>query len=87
MGETLENWATCQNGWNPHLKYHLKLKRKEDVGASGLGLQRGRKAIHTEMKKQMFDKQMFAGPYRNNEAQKGIFTNTAIARFLPDQHT
>ena len=26
---------------NPHLKYHLQLKTKEDVGDSGLGLERG----------------------------------------------
>ena len=29
---------TCQNGHNPHLKYHLELKTEEDVGDSGLGL-------------------------------------------------
>ena len=31
MTETQENWETCQNGQSPHLKYHLQLKRKEDV--------------------------------------------------------
>ena len=41
MRETQENWVTHQNGWNPHLKYHLQLKTKEDVGGSGLELQGG----------------------------------------------
>ena len=61
MGETQKNWVTHQNGWCPHLNYHLQLKTKEDVGGSGLGLQE-RKAIHMEMEKQTFGKQMFAGP-------------------------
>ena len=26
------------NSHSPHLKYHLKLKAKEDVGSGGLGL-------------------------------------------------
>ena len=30
---------TRQNGQNPHLKYHLQLKTKEDIGGSGLRLQ------------------------------------------------
>ena len=51
MGETQENSVTQQNGQNPHLKYHLQLKTKEDVGGSGLGHQRrGRQ---------------FTGPWRN----------------------
>ena len=40
IGKILEDWVTCWNGWNPHLNYHLQLKTKEDVGGSGLGLQR-----------------------------------------------
>ena len=43
MGETQENWAICYKGQNCHLKYHLQLKTREDVGDSGLGLQRGRR--------------------------------------------
>lgn len=35
MGETQENSVTQQNGQNPHLKYQLQLKTKEDVGGSG----------------------------------------------------
>ena len=31
MGETQENWVTCQNDWSPCLKYHPQLKTKEDV--------------------------------------------------------
>ena len=31
MGETPEYWITHQDGQSPHLKYHLQLKRKEDV--------------------------------------------------------
>lgn len=51
MGETQENSVTQQNGQNPHLKYQLQLKTKEDVGGSGLGHQRrGRQ---------------FTGPWRN----------------------
>lgn len=34
MGETQENWVTCQNGQNPPLKCHPQLKTKEDVGDS-----------------------------------------------------
>ena len=41
MGETQENWVTHPKGRNPHLKYHLQLKAKEDVGVRGLGHQRG----------------------------------------------
>ena len=33
--------SNSPNGWNPYLKYHLQLKTKEDVGVSGLGLQKG----------------------------------------------
>ena len=69
MGETQENWVTCPNGQSPYLKYHLQLSSKEDIGNGGLGLQRGRETIHMEMEKQRFDKQMFAGPCRNNETQ------------------
>ena len=29
MEEPKENWVTHQNGWNPHLKYHLPLKTKQ----------------------------------------------------------
>ena len=39
MGETQENRVTHQSDQSPHPKYHLQLK--EDVGSSGLGLQRG----------------------------------------------
>lgn len=39
MRETQKKLNTCQNGHNPH-KY-LELKTEEDVGDSGLGLQRG----------------------------------------------
>ena len=31
MGETKENWVTCQNGQNLHLKCDLQLKPKEDI--------------------------------------------------------
>ena len=30
------------------------------------------KAIEIEIEKQMFDKQMFAGPYRDSGTQRGI---------------
>ena len=33
---------------------------------------KGRKAIHVEMEKQMFGKQMFAGSCRDNGAQSGL---------------
>ena len=47
---------------------------------------RGRKAIHTEIEKQMFGKQMFSGPcvtmgYREDLDQRGL------AKFLPVYHT
>ena len=42
-GRDQENWVIHQNGQNPHLKHHLQLKTKEDVGGSSLGLlRRGR---------------------------------------------
>lgn len=41
MGETQENQVTHQNSLSLCLKDHLQLKTKEDVGGSGLGLQRG----------------------------------------------
>ena len=59
-----------QNGRNLHLKYHLQLKAKEDVGSSGLGLSKGKKAIHMEMDKQMFARYMFAGPCRDSGAER-----------------
>ena len=31
------------NDWNPHLEYHVQLKKKEDVGGSDLGLPRGKR--------------------------------------------
>ena len=71
-----ENWVTHQNGQNPHLEYHLQLKTEEDVGSSGLELQRWGKAIHMDM-----GKQMFAVPPRNNGTQGRILTD--LARFLP----
>lgn len=42
---------TCQNGLNPHLKYHLQLKTKEDVGGSSLGNLKRRKVIDIEAEK------------------------------------
>ena len=60
MGETQGNWETYQNGGGSHLKYHLQLKTKEEVGGGGwFGALKGRKAIHMEMEKQMFGKQNF----------------------------
>lgn len=50
MGETQENWVTHLNGPNPHLKYHLQLKTKENVRVKGLGLQRGGKHSHGDRK-------------------------------------
>ena len=35
MGDNQENWVTPTNGPSNHLKYHLQLKSKEDVGAGG----------------------------------------------------
>ena len=37
MGDTQENWVTPPNDPSFHLKYHLKLKTKEDVGWGELG--------------------------------------------------
>ena len=54
MGETQETWMICKNGQNPHFKYHLQLKTKENVEGNGWDF-KGDKAIHMEMEKQMFD--------------------------------
>ena len=43
MRETQEHRVIYQKGQNPHLQYRLQLKTKEDVGGSGLGLQKGGK--------------------------------------------
>ena len=69
MRETQEIFVTYQNGQNPYLKNHRQQKRKENIGGNGLGLQRGRKAIPQEVEKQMFGKQVFAGPCRGNGTQ------------------
>ena len=50
MRETQENWVTHQNSRSPHLIYHLQLKPKDDVGGSGLGLQRGEGKSHEDGK-------------------------------------
>ena len=36
MGETEENWVTLQNGPSHHLKDHLHLKTKENVGGKSV---------------------------------------------------
>ena len=54
MKETQENWATCQNGMNPHLKYYLQLKTK--AGFCQFETSKGREVIYMEMEKQMFSK-------------------------------
>ena len=41
MGETQKNWVIHQNGQSYCLKYHLKLKTKEDVRNRGVGYKRG----------------------------------------------
>ena len=81
QGNIKQNLLTCVGGrdsrklsnlpkWpKSYLKYHLQLNSKEDIGNGGLGLQRGRETIHMEVEMQRFDKQMFAGPCRNNETQ------------------
>lgn len=65
VGKTLENWVISQNGWNPHFTFSAKEKKRGNVGGSGLK-QKKRKAIHMEIEKQVFGKQMFTGPKRNN---------------------
>ena len=37
--------------------------RTKEKGSSGLGLQSGGESIHMELEKQIFGKQMFAGPF------------------------
>ena len=58
----------------PHLKHHLQLKTKKEVGGSGSGF-KGRKAVHMEMVEQMLGKQMFPGPGRGNGTQRGMIIN------------
>ena len=38
-----------------------------------MGTLTGRKAIHTEMRKQMFGTQVFAMPYRDNGTWRGLW--------------
>ena len=58
MGETQENCilVSHQNGQNPHCKYHLQLKTKEEFGGQWFGTSEGRKIIQSEMEKQIFGK-------------------------------
>ena len=49
MGETQESSVSHQNGRSHYLKY-LQLRKKEDVGGSGLGLQRGVRQFTQEWK-------------------------------------
>lgn len=60
-----------QNSRNPHLRYRLLLK--EVVGDSGLGLKEEEGNWH-DIEKQMFGKQMYAGPHRDSGTQRGILT-------------
>jgi len=45
---------------SPHIKYHLQLKTKEDVGGSGLGLQSGGRQFSWRRKKKCLVKQWCA---------------------------
>ena len=82
MGETQENWATCQNGWNLHLKYHLQLKTEEDVGGSDLGLQRGRRQFTWRWKSKCFINKCLLG-HEEIMGHREEFWQTDFPRFLP----
>ena len=71
--------SNSPNGPNPHLKYHLQLKTKEDVGGSGLGFIRGGGNSHRDRKANV------ARPCRDSGTQRGILTD--FARFLSVYHT
>ena len=43
-----------------HIKYHLQLKTNRML-EKWFGTSKGRKVLHMNMEKQMFDKQIFAG--------------------------
>ena len=57
---------------DPHLKYHLQLKVKEDVGVGVWGFKGG---VGREGNLVGMEKQMFAGPGKDNGTQRGILTN------------
>lgn len=40
VGETQENGATCQNGQNPDIKYHLQRMTQEEVRGGVWNLQK-----------------------------------------------
>ena len=58
--------------WLKLSAYTPSLAKDEDVGSSRFGTSKGRKAIYVEMDKQMFGKQMFAGPGRDSGTQSGL---------------
>ena len=60
MGKTQENWVTHQLAET--LTLNTNLKTEEDVGGSDFRPKIWGKSLHKEMEKQMFRKQMFAGP-------------------------
>lgn len=47
MGDIQEYWATPQNGWSHHLKYHFQLKANKDI-EDGDSVAGGHQEKHTK---------------------------------------
>lgn len=73
----LRNTPNCRY---QHLKYHLQLKPKGEVGDRGLGPQRGRQ-FTWRWKSRCLVNKCVLGPCRDNGTQRGILTD--IAGLLP----
>jgi len=64
--------VTLQNGQNTHFKHHLQLKRKQDVGNSGLGIQEVRRLFIWRRKSKCVINKCLLGPGRNHGTQRTL---------------
>ena len=81
-GRNQENWATSQNGWSHHFKYHLQLKTE----GRGLRFQRGGRQFTWSWKnKHLVNKCLpcLAKTMRHGED----FDQLGLAKFLPVNHS
>ena len=74
MRETQEKWATHQNGPSPHLKYHLQLKTKEDVGGGALTLQRGGRQFTRSRKSKCLVNKCLLGLHRKQDTRWSLIS-------------
>ena len=82
MGGTQENWVTHQNSWNPHLKHHLQLKTKKDVGSNGLGPQRGGRQLTWRWKSECLVNKHLLGPAETVGHREEFYKQTFLGSSL-----